>query len=105
MLLSLVPARLYLLMVYLIMQKAVAIPYVIALVLGIAVIGLVGFWFVSSGGKFGGQSSKTICDNKFLQWCVAGTGSSFDSYAPECANIASGNCNELTGVNVCCSSS
>ena len=58
------------------MNKAVAVPYIIAL-LGVAVIGLVGYWFASSGGKFGGQGSKTICDNKFLQWCVSNSGETF----------------------------
>lgn len=81
------------------MRKAVAIPYVIALVLGIAVIGLIGFWFVSSGGKFGGQNSKTVCDNKFLQWCIthSGTYANFVSDGnPECNFFGSyNNCNEL----------
>ena len=52
------------------MEKAVAVPYIIALILGVALIGLVGYWFATTGGKFGGQSVKTVCENKFLQYCI-----------------------------------
>jgi hypothetical protein len=51
-------------------EKAVAVPYIIALILGVALIGLVGYWFATTGGKFGGQSVKTVCENKFLQYCI-----------------------------------
>lgn len=53
------------------MQKAVAIPYIIALVLGIAVIGLVGFWFFKTGGKFGSQSLEVECQAKVFSYCLA----------------------------------
>lgn len=85
------------------MQKAVAVPYVIALILGIAVIALIGIWFVMSGGKFSTQSGKTLCDNKFLQWCSVGR-SQTDTYATfksgtECANIEGTyqRCNQALG--------
>ena len=72
-------------------MRAVAVPYIIALILGVAVIGLVGYWFASSGGKFGGQSAKTICDNKFLQWCITTGGSlaTFLTSNQECNNLGS----------------
>lgn len=83
-------------------MRGVAVPYVIALILGVAVIGLVGFWFASSGGKFSGQSSKTICNNKFLQWCITnpggGTYTAFATSNTECTGMGSySDCNELTG--------
>lgn len=80
-------------------MRGVAVPYIIALILGVAVIGLIGYWFVVQGGKFGGQSAKTICDNKFLQWCITtgGTLAAFISSNGECNGLVSySDCNELT---------
>lgn len=72
-------------------MKAVAVPYIIALILGVAVIGLVGYWFVSTGGKFGGQSAITICENKFLQYCIGKDGGetylNFASKSEECKSV------------------
>lgn len=82
-------------------MRAVAVPYVIALILGVAVIGLVGYWFATSGGKFGGQSSKTICDNKFLQYCVINPSSdynTFDDTNTECTGLGSyTTCSQILG--------
>jgi len=81
-------------------MRGVAVPYIIALILGVAVIGLVGYWFATSGGKFGGQSAKTICDNKFLQWCITtgGSLSAFITANSECdGSVSYTGCNQLTG--------
>ena len=53
------------------MRKAVAVPYVIALVLGVAVIALLGFWFVTTGGKFSEQATKTQCESKLVVYCTS----------------------------------
>ncbi len=85
------------------MKKAVAVPYIIALILGVSVIGLVGYWFASSGGKFAGQSAITICENKFLQFCIGKSGdeaySTFTSQTEECKSIPSSyeKCSNLVG--------
>ncbi len=52
------------------MRKAVAVPYIIAILLGVAVIGLVGVWFVSSGGKLTKASVETECRTKALEFCT-----------------------------------
>ena len=52
------------------MRKAVAVPYVIALILGVAAIALVGVWFVTSGGRFSGQAQKNQCNADTVQWCL-----------------------------------
>lgn len=81
-------------------MRGVAVPYIIALILGVAVIRLVGYWFTASGGKFSGQSAKTICDNKFLQWCIT-TGRSLASFIAsntECSGLVSyQQCDNLIG--------
>lgn len=53
------------------MRKAVAIPYVIALILGVIAIGILGFWFVSQGGKTVGEGSKAECQGKIFSYCLA----------------------------------
>lgn len=51
------------------MKKAVAISYVIALILGVAVIGILGYWFVSQSGKTVGEGTKVECNSKLFLYC------------------------------------
>jgi len=51
------------------MRKAVAVPYVIALILGVAVIALIGVWFIMSGGKFGKSSTEIECKSAISIYC------------------------------------
>lgn len=51
------------------MKKGVAIPYIVAILLGIAVIGLIGFWLFKSTGIFGTKAVEQTCRNNFLKWC------------------------------------
>ena len=80
-------------------MRGVAVPYIIALILGVTVIGLVGYWFAASGGKFGGQNAKTICDNKFLQWCITTGGplATFLTSNGECNGLVSGSASTGSG--------
>lgn len=50
-------------------MKAVAIPYIIAILLGVGVIGLVGYWFFVSGGQFGTGVANQQCRTDFQQSC------------------------------------
>ena len=52
------------------MVKAVAVPYVIALILGIIVVAVIGYWFFVVAGGGGGQLSSTTCEAKFLAYCT-----------------------------------
>ena len=51
------------------MKKGVAIPYIIAILLGVAVIGLVGYWLFVSGGKLGGGVTRASCESDQLKYC------------------------------------
>ncbi len=62
------------------MKKGVAVPYIIAILLGIAVIGLIGYWFFVSGGKFGASAEEQRCRTAAAQWC---TQFSLQGYAKE----------------------
>lgn len=78
------------------MNKAVAVPYIIAVILGIVVVAVIGFWFYLSAGQIGGTTSKAFCDGKRTQYCLDWTirgletgkePGTWDNYAPGCTNI------------------
>lgn len=52
-------------------MKAVAVPYIVAIVLGIAVIGLLGYWFFVQSGKTGTTGTKAECDSKLASFCLS----------------------------------
>ncbi len=72
------------------MRKAVAVPYVIALILGVAVIALIGIWVVMSGGKLGKQSLETQCQAKALEICIKQDGTGSATLPPELKCPATG---------------
>ncbi len=53
-------------------MKAVAIPYIIALVLGVVVIGLLGYWLVLQSGKTISGGITTECDALCVAWRNSG---------------------------------
>ncbi|MBI1978652.1 MAG: hypothetical protein HYS62_01160 [Candidatus Aenigmarchaeota archaeon] len=74
------------------MKKAVAIPYVIALILGIIVVGILGYWFVSQGGKTIGSGSAAECETLKFNYCKG-----FVQWDTKCGVIAPG----ITECNSC----
>ncbi|MBI2084100.1 MAG: hypothetical protein HYT70_00595 [Candidatus Aenigmarchaeota archaeon] len=51
------------------MRKGIAVPYIIAILLGIAVIGLIGYWLFVSGGRIGISSAELQCNNQVIRYC------------------------------------
>lgn len=53
------------------MEKGdVPIPYIIALILGIAIVAILAYWFFSTGGKFTNTISQADCSARQMQWCA-----------------------------------
>ena len=50
-------------------MKGIAIPYIIAIILGVAVIGLIGYWLFVSGGQFGKGVGEQNCQSDVTQFC------------------------------------
>jgi hypothetical protein len=50
-------------------KGAVPIPYIIALVLAIAVIALIGYWFFFLSGQWSGQVTETQCTTHAITYC------------------------------------
>jgi len=51
------------------MKKGVAVPYIIAIILGIVVLGLIGWWLFKGGGQIGGKISEAECMEKQIIYC------------------------------------
>ncbi|MBI4010263.1 MAG: hypothetical protein HY361_03690 [Candidatus Aenigmarchaeota archaeon] len=72
-------------------MKGIAVPYIIAIILGITVVFLVGAAFFSSSGDLQKQS----CQNKLSTYCTVWRGGGYqtepsggwETYAPECSNV------------------
>lgn len=75
------------------MIKAIAVPYIIAILLGVAVIGLVGYWLFFSGGKFSGESLSLECNNQKLIFCQGG------SWNEKCGDSSKIDCNQILGIS------
>lgn len=52
------------------MKAAIPISYIVALVLGVAVIGLLGYFFVFQSGKTTETGNKAECDAKVASYCL-----------------------------------
>lgn len=82
-------------------MKGVAIPYVIALVLGVVIIGLTGFWFITQSGKTVGVGETAQCSSLKFNFCN-GFVSEWDSTCgtfPNCAEF--GKCETPGSSNLC----
>lgn len=51
------------------MKAAIPIPYIIALLFGLAVIALIGFYFFSSSSTFGPATLKLQCKSIAMKFC------------------------------------
>ena len=51
-------------------KGAVPIPYLIAIILGVVVIALLGYWFFVTGGSLSASITKGECDNKLMIYCI-----------------------------------
>ena len=51
-------------------KGAVPIPYIIALLLGIAVVAILGYWFFVLGGAIGGEVTLATCQTRAHTYCA-----------------------------------
>ncbi len=51
------------------MKKGIAVPYIIAILLGVAVIGLIGYWLFLSGKGIGTGAKETECNSELNIYC------------------------------------
>ena len=51
-------------------KGAVPIPYIIALLLGIAVVAIIGYWFFVLSGQTGGELTFADCKTRATTYCA-----------------------------------
>ena len=51
------------------MKGQIPVAYIVALILGVAVVALLGYWFFVQGGRFGGTVSLETCNAKKMSYC------------------------------------
>jgi hypothetical protein len=76
------------------------VPYIIALILGIVVVGILGYGFFILGWRIPGLSNQGNCQTKVTEWCSQWSKNDYDSnnmpadtwetYAPGCDSAGIG---------------
>ena len=51
-------------------KGAVPVPYIIALLLGIAVVAIIGYWFFVLSGQTGGEATLSTCNTRAYTYCA-----------------------------------
>lgn len=50
-------------------KGAIPIPYIIALIFAVIILGVIGYWFFVASGQGGGKMSEAICKAKAYEYC------------------------------------
>jgi hypothetical protein len=58
-------------------MKAVAVPYIIAIILAIIVLAIVAYWFLTTAQKGGGTFDEAFCRGKLTQYCAIWSGCNY----------------------------
>ena len=66
------------------MRKAVAIPYVIALIIGVVVVAVLAYWFISSGGKGASVGKEAECTARKVEFCASKTSTAWQKVIDVC---------------------
>ena len=51
------------------MKKAVAVPYLVAIIIGIIVLGVIAYWFLRTNLRGSEATGESFCKAKLLQYC------------------------------------
>ena len=66
------------------MRKAVATPYIIALIIGVIVVAVLAYWFISSGGKGATIGKEAECTARKAEYCATQTQSALSKVNEVC---------------------
>ncbi len=74
-------------------MKAVAVPYLVAIIIAVIVLGVLGYWFLTTAGGGGAFVSEAFCRAKLLQYCsdlktnkiTPNTDDFYEEYAKGCS--------------------
>ena len=63
------------------------VPYIIALILGVIVVAVLAYWFISSGGKGSNIGTEAECNARKVEFCATQTGDVWDTVIKKCGNF------------------
>ncbi len=63
------------------------VPYIIALIIGVVVVAVLAYWFISSGGKGANVGKEAECRARMLEWCVSQTSDVETKASQVCINL------------------
>ena len=73
------------------MAKAVAVPYLLAIIIMVIVLAIIGYWFVNKYLKTSDVVSEAFCRGRILQFCsdltagrISSTTDFYNDYAKDC---------------------
>ncbi len=52
-------------------KGAIPIPYIIAIIFGIVVIAIIGYWFFTTAGDIGSASQQADCETALFEFCIS----------------------------------
>ncbi len=65
-------------------KGAIPVSYIVALLLGIAVIGIIGYWFFFLGGEWGGEVTLNTCRSRAYTYCASWQAVGYSEDASTC---------------------
>lgn len=69
------------------MKAAMPVPYIIALIIGVIVVALLAYWFISSGGKGIAIGPDAECNARKIEFCTAQTEDAWYKIQEKCGNF------------------
>lgn len=68
-------------------KGALPIPYIIALILGVIVVGVLAYWFISTAIKGGKTGESAECTAKRVEFCTTQSQSTLEKVREVCKEI------------------
>lgn len=65
-------------------KAAMPVPYIIALIIGVVVVAVLAYWFVSSGGKGAAIGTEAECNARKVEFCATQTPDSLSKAQAVC---------------------
>jgi hypothetical protein len=76
-------------------KGAMPVPYIIALILGVIVVALLAYWFVTTGGRGFDVGKGAECTARVADWCVTQNSQSCSKAREVCGSSFPNNLVEL----------
>lgn len=65
-------------------KAAMPVPYIIALIIGVIVVAVLAYWFISSGGKGASVGKEAECTARKVEYCATQTSEVWNKMANIC---------------------